>query len=535
MPQLDLPDHPDLSHLRRQAKALRDRVRHGDAEAIAQVRDHHPDPRRAGPGDADLVDPADPVGAEPPHRPFALTDAQLTIARTYGFGSWPALRRHIDEVHRLTRRPHLAPSGTGADALLRLACLDYGSATRGDHAEAARLLAADPSLSRATLATAAAAGDLAAAREILVADPAAVDREDGPFGWTPLLYLTYSRLGSPPGSSAAEQIDHLGVARLLLAAGADPNSGFLWDGLPSPFTALTGAFGGGEQGAPPHPQELELAGLLLEAGASANDSQTIYNRGAGSAHAEDDVDFLEPLLRAGLGRGDGGPWHRLLAPRHPAPRQLLTEALQHAAHAGLPRRARLLLDHGAVPDLRSTHPVYVGRTPYEEAVLHGNPEVADLLERVGAATSSISDQERLVGKLLATSGFGGGSAGGTDRGPDSRTTDGSTSSEAPSALLRAVQEHHPDLVARAAAADRTAAITRCLDHGFGIDARTPAGLTALHEAAVRGYTGAVELLLSRGADPALRDPQHGATPEGWAAHGGYEELAALLHSAAQDR
>ena len=38
-------------------------------------------------------------------------------------------------------------------------------------------------------------------------------------------------------------------------------------------------FGSGEQGAPPHRDELALARLLLAAGAEANDSQTAYNRG----------------------------------------------------------------------------------------------------------------------------------------------------------------------------------------------------------------------------------------------------------------
>lgn len=524
MPQLNLPDHPDLSHLRRQAKALRDRVRRGDPASIDQVRHTHPGARGT----------AAASGTESISQPFALADAQLTLARAYGFPSWPALRLHVDEVHRLTRRPHLAPSGTGADALLRGACLDYGTSTRGDRREAERLLAADPSLSRASLAAAAATGDLVAAREILAADPTAVDREDGPFGWTPLLYLAYSRLtfsrfdssclDGAPGPSDARQIDHLGVARLLLAAGADPNAGFLWDGLPSPFTAVTGAFGGGEQGAPPHPQQLPLARLLLEAGASANDSQTIYNRGAGDARVQDDTEFLDLLLQGGLGRGDGGPWHRRLAPRHPAPRQLLAEALQHAAHAGLPRRARLLLDHGADPDLGSTHPLYGGRRPYEEAVLQGNPEVASQLEHAGADTSSVGDHDLLVGRLLAATEPGDAGAGAGF--PAGEPADG--------ALLSEVRRRDPDLVARAAASGRAGAIGRCLDLGFEIDARTPAGLTALHEAAVRGSTDIVELLLARGADPSLRDPQHGATPEGWAAHGGHDELAALLHDAADE-
>ena len=52
-----------------------------------------------------------------------------------------------------------------------------------------------------------------------------------------------------------------------LEAGADPNAGYLWHGLPTPFTVLTGVFGEGELGPvrqPRHPHSLALARLLLE-------------------------------------------------------------------------------------------------------------------------------------------------------------------------------------------------------------------------------------------------------------------------------
>ena len=68
-------------------------------------------------------------------------------------------------------------------------------------------------------------------------------------------------------------------ARLLLSHGADPNAGFLW-GATYAFTALTGAFGEGEDGINqlPHPQCDALATLLLESGADPNDGQALYNR-----------------------------------------------------------------------------------------------------------------------------------------------------------------------------------------------------------------------------------------------------------------
>ena len=94
--------------------------------------------------------------------------------------------------------------------------------------------------------------------------------------------------------------------RPLARNGADPNAGYLWHGLPTPFTVLTGVFGEGEAGPrrqPRHPHAPLLARLLLEAGADPNDGQALYNRMFGP-----DNDHLELLFEFGLGTGDGGPW-----------------------------------------------------------------------------------------------------------------------------------------------------------------------------------------------------------------------------------
>ncbi|MPY89091.1 MAG: hypothetical protein GEU99_14330 [Luteitalea sp.] len=90
----------------------------------------------------------------------------------------------------------------------------------------------------------------------------------------------------------ATQHSTLDVARLLLVRGADPNAGFQWGGTYI-YTALTGAFGEGEDGSnqPPHPHRDALARLLLEAGADPNDGQTLYNR-----HSREDDDHLRLLL-----------------------------------------------------------------------------------------------------------------------------------------------------------------------------------------------------------------------------------------------
>ena len=112
---------------------------------------------------------------------------------------------------------------------------------------------------------------------------------------------------------------------MLLGAGADPNAGYLWEGLVPPFTALTGVFGSGEGGQPPHPQWPTLARMLLSAGADPNDSQTIYNWGLGGLNG-DDTAVLELLIEFGFGRGDGGPWRRL-GDAYPTPAQMMAEEL----------------------------------------------------------------------------------------------------------------------------------------------------------------------------------------------------------------
>jgi hypothetical protein len=73
-----LPDHPNLTNLKKQAKSLLAAWRAGDQQALTQVRDLHP---RGGRLTA--------TG-----RP-SLTDAQLVVARGYGFASWARLVQHL--------------------------------------------------------------------------------------------------------------------------------------------------------------------------------------------------------------------------------------------------------------------------------------------------------------------------------------------------------------------------------------------------------------------------------------------------------
>ncbi len=210
--------------------------------------------------------------------------------------------------------------------------------------------------------------------------------------------------------------------------------------------------------------------------------------------ASDDTEFLELLLDHGLGRGDGGPWRHLLPDEHQTPTEIAAEALQHAAEVGLVRRTRLLLARGVDPNAAGTHPGYQGRRPYEGAVLHGNLEIAALLEAAGADPTA-GPLTRFVGFCLA----------------GDRAAAQEAIAEDPALLPQALDDR-PDLVARAAEMDRPDAIRLLVDLGFDVNARRRT--TALHEAALRGRLSVVALLVNLGADPTILDESYESTPSG---------------------
>jgi hypothetical protein len=157
-----------------------------------------------------------------------------------------------------------------------------------------------------------------------------------------------------------------------------------------PFTALTGAFGEGEDGnnLPPHPQRDELARLLLDAGADPNDGQTLYNR-----HFFPDDGHFRLLFEYGLGRAGRGPWFARLGERLQSPRQMLVEELWMGARKGFTERVELLLAHGVDVNGRGFRD---GRTAHEQALLSGNRRIADFLERHGARRVELSLEEEFT-------------------------------------------------------------------------------------------------------------------------------------------
>ena len=80
--QKQLPLRPNLEQLKKRAKALLKELEAGNPGALNRASGLHPRWREMSSADA-------------PDSRFTLADAQLVIAREYGFESWPKLRAHV--------------------------------------------------------------------------------------------------------------------------------------------------------------------------------------------------------------------------------------------------------------------------------------------------------------------------------------------------------------------------------------------------------------------------------------------------------
>lgn len=459
MPTVPLPERPNLNQLRKQAKDLR---------------------RAAGAG-------------------ASLSDAQRALARQYGFAGWTRLRRQVEAI---TSRSWVYVEHSGeqalADRFLRSACLNYADDAPSRWREAARLREQHPELPSTGVAVAAVCGDAIWLRRHLDSG-AAASEPTGPYGWSPLMYLVYARLDVAPDATLA-------AARILLEAGADPNDGRCFQGLPTPFTLLTGVWGGGEADQPPHPHAAQLGQLLLSAGADPNDGQCLYNRMFG-----DSDDFLDVLLNFGLGRGDGGPWRRLLPDLLDSPADLVRKLLEWALTHDQRQRVALLASRG----VDVTGPLIGKSTPLEIALRNGHCELAELLRSIGARPPQLDPVEKFISAALA---------GDAD----------AVAVTAPQ-IVAAAQKSRPALVVWATAQGRPEAIKLLANKGFDVNAFGRSDLpaeepwqTALHAAVELGREDLIRLLLELGAEKSLRDSRFDGTPLDWAIHFGRPELYELL-------
>lgn len=473
MPTQKLPEHPSLENLRKQAKTIAKRVTSGKSEALALVREFHPH--------------ADEALAN-----FALNDAQLVTARSYGFNSWTTLKQRVNAIEYAWRPPRIDPQKDTrplVDRFVELACLNYSDDLIERREKAREMLAADPSLAQANIYGATAVGDVHELRRLLRDDPALATRRGGPWNWEPLLYACYSRF-----DSTADGHSTLECARLLLDHGADPNAGVLWDG-DYLFTALTGAFGEGERGPvnqPPHQYDMELARLLLERGADPNDSQTLYNK-----MFRPDNRHLELLFEFGLGRPRNEIWSNRIGEKKESRRRTMSDQLVWAVKNNFRERVESLVRQGI--ELDSTDNRF-HLPAHKLALLAGHKDLADFLEQHGATRKALDPVSAFIAACSSV--------------------DAAKAKQllaADPTLLEQLGPHRVEMLIQVAGANHLGAMRLMAELGFDLSERRR--VTALHEAAMAGHLDMVELLIELGADPLIRDTEYDAFPRGWAEYG----------------
>ena len=427
---------------------------------------------------------------------------------------WAVSRQKLAAVNVLMERGRSAAADESArvekvTAFLRAACWDHhqhGKSVHRMHDRAAqRLLARDPWMARASIETAVVCGEIDEVRRLIQADPSSATRRTGARGWSPILYLAFTRFSYPPAIANASAI-----ARLLLDHGADPNDFYM--AMDAKYTVLTGIAGEGEQDAPRQPNAPDLFDALLMRGAEPFDVQVLYN-----THFSGDILWWLELVRA---RSIGSrpeawadpDWRMLDMGAYGCGARFLIET---AIKTRRPELAEWCLAHGANPDAaHARDPRFTRRSLYECARIEGQHEIAELLAEYGAQTGRTSldpDEQFLVACMDQ------------DR---ARAED----------LLSAHPElrQSPHVMFEAARRDRPDVLAMLLDLGFSIEAEDATGKRALHAAAVANALAAARFLLDRGAEVDHVESTYHAPPIGWATHGDHREMVQMLSHSSRD-
>lgn len=458
-----VPAVPHLDYDRKQAKTLLKEARLGNTAAIERFYTHHP------------------MGL--PREP-RLSDAQLVIAREYGFPSWPKWKAFV-ETRRLARQEQI-------DFCLKAICSN-------DFSRGRVLLQADPALARESFHLACACGELGFVTAALEKDPGLALRPGGVSQWEPLLYACHSRWLRVDAERSDRIVE---IARQLLAHGADSNAFYMTDWMDEKWkeTALFGASGIANNPA--------LTKLLLDAGADVDeqlpppDPNDYQASPWGTETLYHTSEFQDTACLGLVLAARPHPWRVSYC---------LSRALDFENEAAV----HLYLRYGADPNFVNQHgdnhlrkAIVFGRslsiiqalveagaditrtdlaglTPYQHAVRQGRLDIAQYLGR-----GEVSREDRALAALL------NGSA------------------------AEFQGELEPELLCHAARKNEVAVIHRLLDAGAAIDACDKGiyGTPPLHWAAWRGRFEAVQALVERGADIHWRNP-YGGNSLGTAIHG----------------
>ena len=551
VPTRVLREHPDLDQLKRQAKELLEAFRAADAAAGAEV--------------AANFDGAD-------RATFALHDAQLVLARAYGFDSWPRLKAFVEGLSGASRmiKPVELKSESGRDTWDTIV-----AAAAGDVATLGRLLERDSRLARAgywyapAVHFAARAGHLEAVRLLLDsgADPERnglndrnlidMARERGHEDIAQMLEQERERRGRVVAQPADHPI-HRAAARGEVDAirmMLDADAALVNLGSRGGITPLHCAALGGSR---------QAVNLLLDRGAN------IHARNPGDLQAIDFAiwgdrpTFNNDVARLLVSRGatydltiasalgdiagvqqmlDDNP-ARIRETHGPNGRRPLSAAVEFG-HDDI---ARLLLERGANP--RWEEPDAPRGTSVHSASRMGNLAMVKLLLEHGADPNEDIDSAASPMVFAATAeirslleAHGGEPMQNDDDVVKTLAADPNNTERVGTAFT--MNADRPEMLARLLAAGlRMPAVHTCcqgyllkpdalrtlLAHGMSPDQMNWQHQTLLHHASKQDTSECAAILLDAGATITARDDEYRSTPLAWAARANKPKMVEFLLS-----
>lgn len=328
MPTKRLPSQPSVDHRKRQAKDLLHEQQIGTLQACQRIREFHPRCARM---------PDDAIKA----MRFTLSDAQLAIAREYGFASWARLRTFLQK--------------------------SSPSALERPHHERIQ----DPTFRRAVDLLD--DGDVEGLRHLLIEHPRLTTQrvvfEGGNYFRDPTLLEFVAENPVRHDNLPPNIVD---VARTILDAGARLDQ-----------RAVDSTLGLVSSGRVPRECDVQIAlvDLLCDYGADPDSAMR-----AALGHGE--LDAINALIRRGarVDLAAAAATGRLAEARDAAPRAAPESrhlALAWASQFGHVDIVRLLLDLGEDPNRFNPQGAHSHSTPLHQAALAGHRDVVELLVERG--------------------------------------------------------------------------------------------------------------------------------------------------------